>query len=289
MAYNEAANIGRLLETLVAQKLETAVIDRIIVVSSASTDDTDRIVEDFARTHPVVTLIREPERRGKSAAINTFLREADSEILIVESADTLPARTTVEKMVAAFLDPSVGMAGGRPLPENRPDTFVGYAVNLLWKLHHRMALISPKLGEMIAFRNKVNQIPERSAVDEASIESDILRQGFRLRYLPDAIIHNKGPENLADFISQRRRIAAGHYWLRERFHYSVASLRPGIMLSITLGEIVSNPLDLPYLTGVMALESYCRFLGWYDYKIRRKNPFAWDIARSTKNLRVKVE
>jgi cellulose synthase/poly-beta-1,6-N-acetylglucosamine synthase-like glycosyltransferase len=289
MAFNEAANIGRLLDVLTHQRLDMTVIDEIVVVSSASTDGTDDIVEEWTHRDDRIRLVREPERRGKSAAINTFLARAKSEVVIVESADTLPAKTTVEKMVSAFADPKVGMVGGRPLPENHPDTFVGYAVNLLWKLHHRMALVSPKLGEMIAFRNLVPSIPEKSAVDEASIEAEIERQGFRLRYLPDAIVHNKGPENLTDFIKQRRRIATGHFWLQKQFSYRVSSSKPDLMLRLTLGELSRNPLDAPYLFGVMALEAYCRFLGWYDFEVRKQNPFTWDIARSTKDLKVRID
>jgi glycosyltransferase involved in cell wall biosynthesis len=48
-AYNEAANIGFLLDALLSQKLQLAQIDEIIVVSSASTDGTDEIVSDYSR------------------------------------------------------------------------------------------------------------------------------------------------------------------------------------------------------------------------------------------------
>jgi len=34
----------------------------------------------------------------------------------------------------------------------------------------------------------------------------------------------------------------------------------------------------------MLLEAFCRLLGSFDFYVKKKNPFAWDIARSTKNL-----
>ncbi len=290
IVFNEAENIGRLLQALEAQQLSTVVIDRVVVVSSACTDGTDDIVEAFAATHPRVSLIKEPERRGKSSAINLFLAAAqDSEVLVVVSGDTLPERNTVEKMVSAFADPAVGMTGGRPFPENPSGTFIGYAVNLLWKLHHRMALLSPKLGEMIAFRNLVRQIPTDSAVDEASIETVVTGQGYRLRYIPEAIVHNKGPETVADFIKQRRRITVGHLWLANTQHYVVPSQKPGIMARITLDEALREPARLPWLVGVMALEAWCRLLGWYDYRVCKRNPYAWDMARTTKKLDIDLD
>ena len=37
--------------------------------------------------------------------------------------------------------------------------------------------------------------------------------GYEIRYVPEAVVHNKGPETVGDFIRQRRRIAAGHLHL----------------------------------------------------------------------------
>ena len=47
IVYNEAGNIAKLLDALLHQKLEKAVIDEIIVVSSACTDGTDDIVRTY--------------------------------------------------------------------------------------------------------------------------------------------------------------------------------------------------------------------------------------------------
>ena len=181
IVYNEAANIGKLLDSLLTQKTEKVSIKEIIVVSSACTDGTDDIVRSYTAQDDRIKLITEPERGGKSSAINKFIKAAESDILIIESGDTIPAVNTVEKMVSPFADPIVGMTGGRPTPENDPSTFVGYAVNLLWNLHHEMALISPKLGEMVAFRKIFDQIPPESAVDEASIEAIIKAAGMEFK------------------------------------------------------------------------------------------------------------
>ena len=90
MAYNEESNVGRLLEHLSGASAPDAEIAEIIVVSSGSTDGTDGIVEEWEKKDPRVRLIREEERRGKASAINLFLSEARGDILILESADTLP-------------------------------------------------------------------------------------------------------------------------------------------------------------------------------------------------------
>lgn len=285
-AHNEAANIRALLNSLINQKTVLADITEIIVVSSASTDGTDEIVRDFSAEHPRVRLITQAKREGKSAAINLFLAEARQEILIVISGDVIPAEFTIEKLVAAFQDPQLGACGGRPVPVNSHDTFMGYAVHLLWRLHHRMALLSPKLGEMIVFRKVMDSIPRDSAVDEASIEAIVQSQGLKLRYIPEAIIHNKGPETLADFIKQRKRIQNGHLWLMNKHDYKVVSQDKGVLFKIMLAELTEAPGDFLKLGMVMLLEMYCRILGSWDYHVKKKNPFTWEIARSTKDIKM---
>jgi len=284
IAYNEEKIIGKLLKSLQNQILDRVIIDEIIVISSASTDRTNEIVRSFSENDRKIKLIIENERKGKSSAINNFIQNSQNEILIIESGDTVPAENTVEKMVSVFSDKNIGMTGGRPFPENKADSFIGYSVNLLWKLHHKMALISPKLGEMIAFRKAFDKIPEESAVDEASIEAQITSAGLKKKYIPDAIIHNKGPETIKDFIKQRRRIASGHLWLKDSTGYEVSSMKTSLLLKLMWEEIVQNPTMLFYLIGTIKLEQISRLLGWIDYKILNKNPFKWDMVQTTKDM-----
>ena len=285
IVYNEAQNIGNLLELITAETYADVEISEIIVVSSASTDGTNEIVDFYEKHDKRVKLITEKERRGKSSAINLFLKHSTNELLIIESGDTLPAKGTIRKLILPFLDPNVGMTGGRPVPVNSSITFSGYAVNLLWKLHHKMALKTPKLGEMIAFRRVFDSIPAESAVDEASIEALINEKKLNKVYLPDAIIHNKGPEEISGFVKQRKRIETGHLWLIKKHNYKVVSQQKSILLSLLIDEIIEKPQDIMKIFAVMFVEMYARLLGLFDYYIKKKNPFTWEIINSTKNLR----
>ena len=225
-AYNEERNIGELLDTLRAQRTKRAKIVEVVVVASGCTDRTADIVrERAARPGVPVRLIEEPERRGKVAAINAYLRVLNPHVdaICVCSADLLVSREVVERLVQCFLiNPEVGMCGGRPVPTNRIDSFTGAATRFLWQMHHRVALEAPKLGELVMIRaGIVRNLPPESAVDEASIEQLVCNAGYRLAYVPEAVVHNHGPETVRDFIRQRRRIAAGHLWLRSVSGYSV--------------------------------------------------------------------
>lgn len=284
-AHNEAANIAALLDALIQQELTKASIAQIIVVSSASTDGTDEIVREYCQKNERIQLITQAKREGKSAAINLFISSASEDICVVISGDVIPAPRTIELLVSAFADPKVGATGGRPVPVNDPGSLIGYSVHLLWRLHHRMAMLKPKLGEMIAFRKIMDSIPAESAVDEASIEAIIRDAGLRLRYIPQAIIHNKGPLNWKDFIKQRRRIQNGHLWLIQNQGYKVVSQDKGTLLWIMLDEAMERPKDIFKMIFVMKVEMWSRLLGTWDYRVKKRNPFAWEIAKSTKDLK----
>jgi biofilm PGA synthesis N-glycosyltransferase PgaC len=284
MAYNEEANIGRLLRSVLNQRLTDGCIKEIFVVASGCTDRTEEIVGEFEEEDERIKLLVQEKREGKASAINLFLASASGDIVVLESGDTIPEAETFDKLIAPFKNPKVGMVGGRPIPVNSRDSFIGYTVHLMWALHHNIALISPKLGELVGFRNIVREIPNDTAVDEASIEATVRAAGYILSYVPDAIVMNKGPERIRDFIKQRRRIAAGHRNLWRTQNYQVSTSSALTILGVLIRGHSWGFKSTLWTLGAIGLEIVGRGLGYYDLYIKKKNPFVWDIAGSTKDL-----
>ncbi len=286
MAHNEAANIGRLLARVAASRLERVRVAEIIVVASGCTDDTEAIVRAAAAADPRIRLISQLTREGKASAMNLFLRDAACDVLILSSADLLPSEDAIERLVSPFADPEVGMTACRPEPVNDPATFMGFAAHLLWDLHHQMNLVGFKAGEMIAFRKVFTRIPPHTAVDEASVEPLIRGQGYGVRYVPEAVVYNKGPETVPDFLRQRRRIYAGHLEMQAALGYSVSTMSGGKIARLLLRNLDWRPRQLWWTARVVALEVYGRYLGRQDYRARRSHT-VWEIAATTKELETK--
>jgi biofilm PGA synthesis N-glycosyltransferase PgaC len=284
MAHNEEANIGQLLGSLLTQRFASARLEEIFVVASGCTDRTEHIAQVFSEKDQRIKLLVQDHREGKASAINLFLSHASADLYILESADTIPEEGTLEKLIAPFTDPRVAMTGAHPVPVNGKDTFIGFAVHLLWSLHHTIALVKPKLGELVAFRSFVRKIPHDTAVDEASIEAVVRQAGYELRYVPDAVVRNKGPENVKDFLKQRRRIAAGHIHLARTQGHRVSTLNAWKILGPLRDEMNWKPKEFLWTVGAVVLEGIGRFLGYYDFYFRKTNPYIWDIAISTKKL-----
>jgi cellulose synthase/poly-beta-1,6-N-acetylglucosamine synthase-like glycosyltransferase len=286
MAYNEEKNIGRMMEAVLSQQLQGVDIAEIIVVASGCTDRTEAIVESFAEEDQRIRLLTQPSRSGKSSAVNLLLQHTDQDIIVLVNADTVPAPDAIEQLVAPFKIPKVGMTAGRPVPTNDPRTFMGFSAHLLWALHHQISLRCPKMGEMIAFRNFFYQIPFDSAVDEASIEPLIRGQGLHLLYTPDAVVHNRGPETVEDFLRQRRRIYAGHVYVRDTLGYRVSTMKSARILWLLLKKPGVKRDWRYFLWGpvVVALEAWARLLGFLDYHVWKRKHAVWEVVETTKSI-----
>lgn len=284
MAHNEEKNIGHLLQALISQKNQKVKIDHIFVVASGCTDNTVQIVQDYAKRENKIKLIVQRKREGKASAINLFLKKTQSPILVLESADTLPEKNAIEKLIKPFSDPQVGMTGAHMRPVDDPSTFWGFAAHFQWHLHHLISLRSPKMGELVAFRKIFVQIPKFSSVDEANIEPLIKGQGFRLKYIPLAIVYNKGPENLADFLKQRRRIFAGHLALKKDQGYSVATMSGLRIFLLYLKNFQFNFQYIFWAPLVILFEIYGRLLGFYDFHFKKRSHAIWERSETTKKL-----
>lgn len=281
-AYNEEANIGHLLDALLNQHLHDVEITEIIVIASGCTDNTVPIVERYAAENPLIKLIVQPRREGKTAAINLFLAHAGEEICVLESGDTLPAENSVERLVRMFADPTVGMVGAHKIPVNTPDHLVGFFTHLRLRLEHQLCLEIPRLGEMIAFRKVLERIPPDVAMDEAFVEAFIVQRGMSVRYAPDAVVYNTGPDTIRDFVAQRRRNHAGHLYLKSKYGYVVSSMQNTRVAKIALKEIWGAVQLVWALFLLAVLEAWSRFLGWYDFAIKKDRHVVWDMAWSQK-------
>lgn len=281
-AYNEENNIGRTLRNLVSEQglPETC---RILVVCSGCTDRTPQIVKEFQAEDSRIEPIFEERRTGKANALNRIFRVAREwgDVLVLVNADALPKSGSVVTLVSKLESSDAGAVFARPVPfEGFHGTCYGI-VRVIWRLHHMISLRKmPKLsGELCAVRAScLQEIPGNVATDEPYIELAIRRQGYRILYVPAALVDIRCPTNVFDLLKQRKRIWVGHMQLQSETGFKVSTTSFGNILKVAL-EL--KPAEILYLS----LGAFLEAIAYIQAKIEvRKGaiPFAWEPIRSTK-------
>lgn len=277
-AYNEETNIGNLLERIITDSTKN--LKEILVISS-SKDSTNTIVQKWQKQNKIIKLIREKERRGKSAAMNYGLKNALGDVIVFISADNLPQKGAIAKLIAPFKNPDIAATTARPIPLNNDRKIFSKISSVIWSLHHKLCLKKPKLsGELFAIRKGiVREIPKDSATDDKAIEQQLVTQNLKIQYVPSAKSFMKSPDNFKDFISQRRRIAFGY--LQSKGNVVSQDLKKVMKASYEL--IKENPKMLILLSVAFVFEMWARFLAHVDFAKGKKHK-KWVMIGSTKKL-----
>src|SRR5579859_1493126 len=109
-AYNEEAGIRKKIEQTLALDYPANLIE-IIVLSDASTDQTDAIVKSFR--DPRVRLLHVTGRLGKTNAQNEGVKVAKGDVLIFSDATTIYHAQALRYLACNYTDPRVGAVSGR--------------------------------------------------------------------------------------------------------------------------------------------------------------------------------
>ena len=86
-AYNEAANIGPVVERALAVLPEFADKFEVIVVDDGSRDATGRIADELAAAEPRVKVVRHPRNRGYGAALTSGFGVSTGDFVMFMDAD----------------------------------------------------------------------------------------------------------------------------------------------------------------------------------------------------------
>lgn len=289
ISYNDTSNIGNLVDYFCNYSCELFNIREIYVVSTLECPEMVADLERFRAIYSKLKCLYQERRKGKTSAVNLFLIRASSDILVLCSADLYPQEDTLEKLLNPFKNPNVGMTGGHVIVRHHIDNFISNLDSILWELHHQIALSRPKLGEMIAFRNVIGLLPEKTSVDEAYIEYLIQSKGYSLCYVPHAIIYNYGYTSFSAFVSKRIRINLGHRHLRKQCVYSVSTAGFKRVSLVYLKYFLRAGLrPRLYLLVLGVIEVLSRVCAFFLFHFNYEN-FIWNVPLSKKYINGKLQ
>ena len=101
-AYNESARIAATLGRILAHANQRGWQIEVIVVNDGSTDDTARIVREYASKHPALRLLENPGNRGKGYSVRDGMLQAQGDILLFSDADLSSPIAEADKLFSAI-------------------------------------------------------------------------------------------------------------------------------------------------------------------------------------------
>ena len=286
---NEEDNIANLLETLI--QCGPREVESICIVSSGSTDNTNEIVRSYTHKDDRIRLIIEPERNGKSSAVNILLAESENyDSVIFTGGDNIPCQNALINLLTELRIGNVDVVGARPVPVDDSNTFMGFCAHLLWNLHHEGSLEVPKIsGELMAFKTKiVRELPPGIINDDAYIQTLCEMKKLKIAYCPEAEVLLKGPSTVRDFVSQRRRIFVGHKQLELLVGKKISTMKVPKWKDILNACPFRGIKGRTYAFGFISLQGLAFLLAKWDFA-RHNLPIKWKMVKTTKNLQTATD
>ncbi|MGE5566833.1 MAG: glycosyltransferase [Parcubacteria group bacterium] len=264
-AYNEERVIERTVESLLASRN----IDvRVIVVDDGSTDATSDVVRLAFGDNPRVTLLRKPNG-GKASALNVALTQATAEVVVGVDADTQVSRTAMARLVAWFVDPSVGAVAGNVKVGNRSNIVTGWqsieyvtSQNIDRRALAKLNAITVVPGAIGAWRRDaltaVGGYSSDTLAEDMDLTWRIRQAGWTIANEPLALAYTEAPATLGALLKQRFRWTYGT--LQSLWKHRSAVFRhgwfgwlalPSLWLFQFAGQILAPFIDLQLVFALL--------------------------------------
>ncbi len=295
-ALNEENFIESILhDVLVAKQDDWFHIQKIYVISDASTDQTDDIVQRVTRRDHRIELIKKRERKGKQDSINLALPLTSADVVLFIDADVrLANKHSIAKLLHHFRDGENALVQGglvRVHPGFTPFHAAKLAAHFDWilvdKIRKRKAMSwwSIDARVMALSRDFFQHLTlPRSLADDQFIFYSCIQQGYKFIWADDAIFYYGPPKSIADFSHQWSRYF--FYTRKSCQHFGEELIRREMSVPDLWRTIMSCLLRHP-LCGLMWLVGFTisrvEFMIGVDFKEYERG-FFWTKSSPLKNI-----
>lgn len=300
-ARNEGANIGQLIEDILSQELPDYVhLEKLVVVSDGSTDNTNEVVREHAAEDQRVELIVNPKNLGKAPSLNIGMRQIESEFLVLLDGDVrLNGPHTLGNLLED-IGGDIDMVGGNPIPSDKEDSLAALVSrcgdimrnDLMVRIRNGSNIYSA-YGRILALSRRLYTTIELPIDDEGRtlIEAEdqyiylwCVKQNLRYVFRPDAEVFFKLPTSFTDYLRQCVRFMFSAGKIKAYFGDKRLSREYKIPLHIKVITYANlwrkEPLGALCWTGyrvIVRTEFFVR-----RYLLKKGYGAAWAVSESTK-------
>lgn len=228
-AYNEAEVIEQKLQN--TRELEYPKDQlQIIVISDASDDGTDQIVDRYED----VLLCRQTQRRGKSAAITTFAHRFRGDVVVFSDANSIYQPNALRLLVGHFGRPEVGYAVGQQ-KYTQGTGQSGESESAYWDFEVRIKTWEGRLGSVVggdgaimAIRRDLVTPLRADDINDFVLPLKIVAAGYRGVFEPNAICFEEAAPSFGGEFRRKVRIVNRSFRAVLRTPQALNPLKVGI-------------------------------------------------------------
>lgn len=189
----------------------------IIVIDDCSTDDSVKIIKEYAARYPQIKFIRNEKNKGKAASLNSALNMTRSKIVACIDSDTYPPEDTLLKMVPYFYKRRNIGAVTAFITAADPKNFVQKVQELEYysafgfvpKMMTKIDGLTVTPGPLTLFdREKLVEVggfDEHNLTEDMEIGLKLHWNHYAIEYCPEVTVPTEVPNTLKKLYRQRIR------------------------------------------------------------------------------------
>lgn len=186
----------------------------IVWVTDGTNDNTNEVLKAW----PQATVHFQPQRQGKTAAMNRGVKLVNTPIIIFTDANTMLNKEAIREIVLAFTDPKVGcVAGEKRIAVQSKDGAAAGGEGIYWKYESTLKKWDSELysavgaaGELFAVRKELFEDMETDTLlDDFILSHRIAMQGYKVAYCSEAYAVEGASADMKEEEKRKVRIAAG--------------------------------------------------------------------------------
>lgn len=285
-AFNESEVIAAKLENAVSLDYPRELLE-ILVISDASDDGTDEIVERFSPSG--VRLIRQQPRKGKSAGLNLGVSQARGQLLVFSDANAIYQPDAIRQLVRHFSDRRVGyVVGNARYYEKDAAPAVAESEGLYWKLETYLKKAESRFrsvvggdGAIYAIRRELYTPLLPTDINDFLNPLQIIVRGYTGVFEPAAVCYEEAAESFGQEFRRKVRIVSRslnalfrvpavlnpfhnfRHWFLLISHKLLRWLAPFFMIVLFASSLALWRFPVYRALALLQIVSYvCALVGW---------------------------
>lgn len=214
--YEEEDTIQRKLDNIAEVDYPKEKME-IIVVDSASKDETVHLVQEWIKKHPEIKtrVICQTERRGMVNALNEGLKHMRGEIFVKTDADCLLMNDSLKNALKYLVDPQVGSVAGSHIIKASKETSAVKTERTYRQFYRWLRIGESKLYGTVLYEGELmlvkREILDKIGFDEELGAGDVptalrmAEQGYRAISADDAYFIEQTPYTWKEKFRQKTR------------------------------------------------------------------------------------